>query len=221
MRDPSTFFKREDLWARAQELFFAETQEVEPYYVIMKLPGEAEEEFVLLLPFTPGGEIRKNMVGWMAARNDGENYGKLVTFIFPKDRQVDGPELIESRITNDDTVRERLTLLCPEEAVVCIRGNLLTIPIGNSLLFVEPLFIRPLTLDFPEMKQVFVADGDSVVMADTLCRGSQPSAGRGHPEVGCARKKLSLWWPRTVPPPMAQVKNRIPPMKPPARRWGT
>ena len=171
MRDPSTFFKREDLWARAEELFFAETQEVEPYYVIMKLPGEAEEEFVLLLPFTPGGEIRKNMVGWMAARNDGENYGKLVTFIFPKDRQVDGPELIESRITNDDTVRERLTLLCPEEAVVCIRGNLLTIPIGNSLLFVEPLFIRPLTLDFPEMKQVFVADGDSVVMSDTLCEG--------------------------------------------------
>ena len=166
MQDSREFFENGDLWARSRELFFANTQDVEPYYIIMKLPGEEKEEFVLLLPFTPASAERQNMVGWMAARNDGEHYGKLVTFIFSG--QVDGLELVESRITNDDTIRERLTLLCPSETVTCIRGNLLAIPLGNSLLYVEPLFIRPVATDFPQLKQVFVADGEKVVMADSL-----------------------------------------------------
>ena len=167
MRDPETFFKREDLWARAQEVFLSNTQDVEPYYLIMKLPGEETEEFVLLLPFTPGGDVRKNMVGWMAARNDRENYGKLLTFIFPKGGQVDGPELIEGRITNDETIGKELTLLCSEEKL-CIRGNLLAIPMGQSMLFVEPLYIRAEALAFPELKKVIVADHNNVAMSDTL-----------------------------------------------------
>ena len=166
MQDSREFFENGDLWARSRELFFANTQDVEPYYIIMKLPGEEKEEFVLLLPFTPASTERQNMVGWMAARNDGEHYGKLVTFVFSG--QVDGLELVESRITNDDTIRERLTLLCPSETVTCIRGNLLAIPLGDSLLYVEPLFIRPVATDFPQLKQVFVADGEKVVMADSL-----------------------------------------------------
>ena len=169
MKEAQEFFGKGDLWARSQELFFDNTQDVEPYYIIMKLPGEETEEFVLLLPFTPASPERQNMVGWLAARNDGEHYGKLVTIIFSG--SVDGLELVESRITNDDTIRERLTLLCPETTVRCIRGNLLAIPMGESLLYVEPLFISPVTTDFPLLKQVFVADGEKVIMADDLSKG--------------------------------------------------
>ena len=168
MREPGEFFRRDDLWARAQEVFVTpqNTQEIEPYYVIMKLPGEDNEEFVLLLPFTPGGVERKNMVGWMAARSDGEHYGNLVTFIFPEG-QVDGPEQIEGRITSDEDIGRELSLLCPE-GKLCIRGNLLAIPMGESILYVEPLYIRAQALALPELKKVIVADGNKVVMADTL-----------------------------------------------------
>ena len=172
MRDPEEFFARNDQWAVANEVFFTPedlqqvTQEVEPYYVIMKLPGEAKQEFVLLLPFTPGGEERKNLVAWMAARNDGENYGKLVTFIFPEG-QVDGPEQIEGRITSDEEIGRELSLLCPE-GKLCIRGNLLAIPLDDSLLYVEPLYIRAQALALPELKKVIVADAENVVMSDTL-----------------------------------------------------
>ena len=169
MRDPKEFFLREDLWAVAREVFETaiNTQDIEPYYVIMKLPGEEKEEFVLLLPFTPGGVEKKNMVGWMAARSDGENYGKLLTITFPKDRQVFGPEQIEARITADEDIGRELTLLCPE-GKLCIRGNLLAIPMGESILYVEPLYIRAQALPLPELKKVFVADANKVVMADTL-----------------------------------------------------
>ena len=172
MREPKVFFQREDLWARAREVFetATNTQDVEPYYLIMKLPGEEEGEFVLLMPFTPGGVERKVLVGWMAARNDGENYGKLVTLLFPKDRPVDGPELIEGRITNDETIGAQMTLLCTG-AKQCIRGNLLAIPIGDTLLYVEPLYIQAEALRFPELKKVIVADASNVVMADTLDEG--------------------------------------------------
>ena len=175
MEDPLVFFQKEDQWAFGNELFFDEPQQVKPYYVIMKLPGETREEFVLMMPFTPFD--KKTMVAWMAARNDAPNYGELQTFTFSGN--VFGPELVEARITNDDEIRKRLTLLCPPESttIICIRGNLLVVPLTSqdeqrsTVLFVEPLFIRPATEDFPPLKQVFVADGTSVVMADTLQEG--------------------------------------------------
>ena len=171
MRDPQVFFQKEDLWAQAQEVFIGNTQVVEPYYIMMKLPGETKQEFVLLLPFTPGGEERKNMVAWMAARSDGDNYGKLLTFIFPKGSQVDGPEQVEGRITNDEEIGREFTLICGGDKQ-CIRGNLLAIPMGEesqSILYVEPLYIRAEALAFPELKKVIVADSKNVVMTDTLC----------------------------------------------------
>ena len=180
MRDPQVFFNKEDQWGVGNELFFDQPQKVKPYYVIMKLPGETTEEFVLMLPFTPFN--KPNMVAWMAARNDAPHYGELQTFKFPTTvGDVSGTEQVEARITNDDSVRERLTLLCPEETVLCIRGNLLVIPVGRSVLYVEPLFIRPLGLDFPQLKQVFVADGHSVVMANTLSEGLELLVGTTSP----------------------------------------
>ena len=167
MQDPQNFYNDEDLWARPNEKFGQgdDLQEVEPYYVIMKLPGEDTEEFVQLLPYTPSK--RQNLIGWLAARSDGENYGKLVAFNFPKDRQIDGPEQVEARIDNDQNISAWFTLRCSEGST-CIRGNLLVIPIGDSLLYAEPVYIRAEGVDFPELKRVILATADRVVMEDSL-----------------------------------------------------
>jgi uncharacterized membrane protein (UPF0182 family) len=167
MRDSQNFYNNEDLWAFANEKFGqSETlQVVEPYYVIMKLPGEDKEEFVQLIPYTPNQ--RQNLVGWLAARSDGDNYGKLVAFNFPKDRQIDGPEQVEARIDNDRDISPLLTLLCTEGST-CIRGNLLVIPVGSSILYVEPVYIQAEGIRFPELKKVILATGDRVVMEDSL-----------------------------------------------------
>ena len=103
----------------------------------------------------------------MAGRRDGDNYGKLLTFTFPKDRLVYGPEQIEARITADERIGRELSLLCPE-GKKCIRGNLLVIPIGETVLYVEPLFIQSQALRLPELKKVFAADANRVVMGDSL-----------------------------------------------------
>ena len=167
MRDPQNLYNNEDLWEIPNEKFGQSDvlQPIEPYYVIMRLPGEEREEFVLLLPYTPNQ--RKNIVGWLAARSDGENYGKLVAFSFPKDRQVDGPEQIEARIDNDPEISAWFTLRC-QEGSFCIRGNLLVIPVGESLLFVEPVYIQAEGVEFPELKRVILATGERVVMAGSL-----------------------------------------------------
>ena len=167
MQDPQNFYNNEDLWAVANEKFGQEEtlQPVEPYYVIMKLPGEETEEFVLLLPYTPSK--RQNLIGWLAARSDGENYGKLQAFNFPKDRQLDGPEQVEARIDNDQDISAWFTLRCSEGSI-CIRGNLLVIPIGSSLLYAEPVYIQATGVQFPELKRVILATADRVVMEDSL-----------------------------------------------------
>ena len=167
MQDPQNFYNDEDLWARPNEKFGQgdDLQEVEPYYVIMKLPGEDTEEFVQLLPYTPSQ--RQNLIGWLAARSDGENYGKLVAFNFPKDRQIDGPEQVEARIDNDQDISAWFTLRCAEGSI-CIRGNLLVIPIGDSLLYAEPVYIQAQGVEFPELKRVILATANRVVMENSL-----------------------------------------------------
>ena len=168
MQDAQDFYNNEDLWAFANEKFGqAETlKTVEPYYIIMKFEDEEREEFVQLLPYTPND--RQNLVGWLAARSDGENYGKLVAFNFPKDRQVDGPEQVEARIDNDQDISAWFTLRCAEGSS-CIRGNLLVIPVGNSIIYAEPVYIQAEGLTrFPQLKRVILATGERVVMEDTL-----------------------------------------------------
>jgi len=167
MQDPQNFYNNVDLWDTPNEKFGQSDtlQPVEPYYVIMKLPGEEKEEFVLLFPYTPSQ--RKNLIGWMAARSDGEHYGKLLAFNFPKDRQVDGPEQVEARIDNDQDISAWFTLRCSEGSV-CIRGNLLVIPIANSILYAEPVYIRAEGTNFPELKRVILGTSEKVVMEDSL-----------------------------------------------------
>jgi len=138
---------------------------MEPYYVTMRLPDEDEVEFILILPFTPAN--KQNMVGWMAARSDGEHYGKLLLYKFPKQELVYGPLQVEARIDQEPAISGQLSLWHQRGSQV-IRGNLLVIPIDHSLLYVEPLYLQAETSKLPELKRVLVASGDRVIMGESL-----------------------------------------------------
>ncbi len=165
MRDARVFYNKEDLWAVPREVYFGNEQPVEPYYIIMRLPDEEKEELLLMLPFTPVG---KNVtIGWLAARCDGENYGKLLAYLFPKERTVYGPSQIENRIGQNTVITEQLALWGRGGSRV-IRGNLLLIPLGDSILYVEPVFLEAETGGLPELKRVIVVAGDQIAMEPTL-----------------------------------------------------
>lgn len=165
MQDPTVFYNKEDLWAVAHEIYVANEQPTEPYYVTMRLPDREEAEFILIQPFTPAN--KQNMVAWMAARSDGENYGKLLLYKFPKQELVYGPLQIEARIDQEPAISGQLSLWHQRGSQV-IRGNLLVIPIDHSLLYVEPLYLQAETGRLPELKRVIVASGDQVIMGDSL-----------------------------------------------------
>jgi hypothetical protein len=165
MSDPQVFYNREDVWRVATERYEGERQAVEPYYLIMRLPGESQAEFVLILPFTPVN--KDNMIAWMAARSDGENYGKLLLYEFPKQELIYGPFQIEARIDQNPEISQQLTLWSQEGSRV-IRGDILVIPIDGSLLYVEPVYLRAEQGQLPELKRVIVAYDKAIVMMPTL-----------------------------------------------------
>jgi len=150
MRDARVFYNKEDLWSVPREVYFGSEQPMEPYYIIMRLPDEEKEEFLLMLPFTPAN--KNNTIGWLAARCDGENYGKLLVYFFPKERVVLGPSQIENRIGQDTVITEQLALWGRGGSRV-IRGNLLLIPLGKSILYVEPVFLQAEAGGLPELKR--------------------------------------------------------------------
>jgi hypothetical protein len=166
MTDPQVFYSGEDAWNIANEKYGNEIQEIESQYIIMKLPGEDKAEFILMVPFTP---VKKdNMTAWMAARMDGDNYGKLVVYRFPKDKLVYGPMQVEYSIDQDTNISKELTLWNQQGSSV-VRGNTLVIPIENSLLYVEPLYIRSATeSSLPEVKKVIMFYENKLVMEDNL-----------------------------------------------------
>ncbi|MBA7667421.1 hypothetical protein ES703_75509 [subsurface metagenome] len=165
MRDAGDFYKKEDPWAIPRELYFGSEQNMEPYYIIMRLPDEEKEEFLLMLPFTPVG---KNVtISWLAARSDGENYGKLLVYLFPKGQTVLGPSQIENLIGQDTVITEQLALWGRGGSQV-IRGNLLLIPLGKSILYVEPVFLQAEAGGLPQMKRVIVVAGEQIAMERTL-----------------------------------------------------
>ncbi|MBI1881574.1 MAG: UPF0182 family protein [Chloroflexi bacterium] len=170
MRDVNVFYNKEDLWQTPLETFAGNTQPVEPYYVVLRLPGEIKDEYVLTQPFTPNN--KDNLIAWLAARSDGENYGKLITYRFPKQELVYGPLQIEGRIDQDPEISAQITLWNQSGSQV-IRGNLLVLPIDNSLLYVEPLYLQAINGQIPELKRVIVVSGDQVIMRETLAEGLQ------------------------------------------------
>jgi uncharacterized membrane protein (UPF0182 family) len=149
---------------------------MEPYYTIMRLPGEKREEFVLLLPFTP--VRRDNMIAWLAARSDPPHYGKLVLYEFPKGKLVFGPRQVEARIDQDAFISQQLSLWSQAGSQV-IRGGLLAIPIEESLLYVQPLYLAAERGRLPELKRVIVAYGNRIAMDETLEASLQQLFGAG------------------------------------------
>jgi uncharacterized membrane protein (UPF0182 family) len=166
--DPKVFFTREDVWdvPTAQTSPGALAVPVQPYYVLFRLPGEANPEFLLIMPFTP--HLKNNMVSWMAARMDGSHYGEYVSYVLPKDKVIFGPQQVANRINENPTISTDFTLFHQAGSNVQ-QGNLLVVPIGNSFLYFEPIYLRATQASsLPELKKVVLADQTQVVYTDTL-----------------------------------------------------
>src|SRR5712692_1147008 len=165
MTDPEVFYNKEDLWNFPQETHSGKAVFMQPYYTIMRLPGEAREEFILMLPMVPRN--RDNMIAWVAARCDGPHYGEVLEFAFPKEKLVYGPAQIEARIDQDTTISQQLSLWNQMGSHV-IRGNLLVIPIEDAVLYVEPLYLSAETRELRELKRLIASSGDRVVMSQNV-----------------------------------------------------
>ena len=174
MDDPQIFYNKEDQWeipaiAQGNEAQTEnETPTMNPRHMIMKLPGETTEEFILMLPFTP--RAKDNLSAWMVARNDGQEYGKLVVYRFPKDKLVFGPKQIIGRISQDAEISRQISLWDQGGSQV-IQGSLLVIPIEESLVYVRPLYLKAATGKIPELKRVIVAYENKIAMEETLEAG--------------------------------------------------
>jgi len=170
MTDPEAFYNREDLWTVATEVGLGEggqqtTQAMQPNFVLMKLPGETGEEFVEILPFTPAN--RNNLIGWIAGRSDGAQYGTSVVYNFPKTKLVDGPLQIEARIDQNAQLSGQLTLWNQQGSHVR-RGALLVIPIGRALLYAEPIYLQAERSPMPELRLVVLALQDRLAYGPTF-----------------------------------------------------
>lgn len=166
MKNPTVFYNKEDVWSIANEIYGSETTKMESYFVNMRLPGSDELEFLLMRPFTP--TQKQNMVSWLAARNDDENYGELVLFKFPKQTTVYGPMQVEARISNDSEISQNLNLWDQQGSSV-IRSNLLVVPIKESILYIEPIYLTMNSENsLPEVVRIVVAYQDKIVMEKTL-----------------------------------------------------
>ncbi len=163
--DPNIFYTREDLWDIPDEKYENRNQPMEPYYTILQLPGYDEPEYVLIIPFTP--DKRNNMIAWMVARCDQPNYGQVELFLFPKERVVIGPKQVEDRIDQSTEISGQFTLWSQAGSNV-IRGNLLVLPINDSLIYVEPIFLRAEGGGLPELARVIVVFQETVIMEETL-----------------------------------------------------
>jgi uncharacterized protein len=165
MTDGQVFYNKEDLWTIANEKFTGKVQPMESYYIFMKLPDAKKEEFILMVPYTPNR--RDNMIAWLSARCDGEDYGKLLVYKFPKQDLTYGPMQVAARIDQDAKISQELTLWNQQGSQVS-RGNLLVIPIDRSLLYVQPLYLQATEGKLPELKRVIVAFGNQIAMESTL-----------------------------------------------------
>ncbi len=181
MTNPAVFYNREDQWEIPSFDVKGQAERMEPYYTMMKLPGESGPEYIQMLPFTP--RQKDNLAAWMAARSDGEHYGRLVVFQFPKQTVIFGPRQVAARISQDQVIAPQITLWNQQGSEV-IQGTLLVIPIEESLLYIRPLYLRAAGGRIPELKRVIVAYQNQIVMEETLDealgrlfpKGGQPAA---------------------------------------------
>jgi uncharacterized protein len=165
MTDPQNFYNKEDVWEIPKELYGSEEVDVVPYYEVLTLPGQTEPEFALVRPYVPLS--KKNMAALLVARQDGEHYGELLVVDFPKDKLTYGPAQMEARISNDPVISSQLTLWSQAGSEV-IRGNLLVVPINESIMYFEPVYLQAEQSPIPELTRVIAAFGDNIVMEPTL-----------------------------------------------------
>ncbi|MBN1178258.1 MAG: UPF0182 family protein [Anaerolineae bacterium] len=165
MDDPQVFYNKEDLWAVPTEMLGSEEEPMAPYYVVMRLPGEDEVEFIMIRPYVPSG--RHNMIAWLYADSDGADYGQLGVFKFSKEGLLYGPMQVEARFDQDPYISQQLSLWNQRGSQV-YRGNLIVIPIDDTILYVEPLYLQAQSGGLPELKRVLLAYGNHVVMAEDL-----------------------------------------------------
>jgi len=191
MTQPSVYYNREDLWQiPAADQQGEQVRAMEPYYTIMRLPGEPEAEFIQMLPFTPAN--RENLAAWLVARSDGEHYGRMRAFEFPKQKTVYGPRQVIARISQDQTISPQITLWNQQGSRV-IWGTLMVIPVEESLIYVRPLYLRASGGRIPELTRVVVAYQDDIVMERTL---------------DDALARLFGGQPRSAPPGEEQTRSR-------------
>jgi uncharacterized membrane protein (UPF0182 family) len=170
MTDPGVFYNREDLWTVASEVGMTQSgdqaaQPMDPNFVLMKLPGESWTEFIEILPFTPSN--RNNLIGWIAGRSDGAQYGKSVVYDFPKTRLVDGPLQIEARIDQNAQLSGQLSLWNQQGSRVR-RGTLIVIPCGKALIYAEPIYLQAERSPMPELRLVVLALQDRLAYGSTF-----------------------------------------------------
>jgi len=206
MTDVEMLYNQEDKWNLPTEKYGTEETRMEPYYVITKLPDNDHNEFVLISPFTP--KNKSNMIGWMAARSDEPNYGKLLVYEFPKQELVYGPMQIEARIDQDTYISQQINLWSQRGTSV-IRGNLFVIPIKDSLLYVEPLYLQADTSKMPELRRVIVAHGDKIVMEPTLEMSLQQIFGAQVPEDEIGRDDDDTQESPGVEAPLTELNDLI------------
>jgi hypothetical protein len=188
MQDPQVFYNKEDLWVVPRLPQEGRDREMEPYFTVMRLPGEPREEFILLLPFNPSG--RDNMIALMAARADAPNYGRLIAYTFPKQKLVYGPRNIDARINQDPVISQQISLWNQQGNRV-LRGSLLAIPIDESLIYVLPLYLAADQAGaLPELRRVVVAYGNQIAMEPTLEQAlGRIFGGRVRGDEGVARPR--------------------------------
>jgi uncharacterized membrane protein (UPF0182 family) len=180
MTVPQVYYNREDLWVLPQENYAGKVAPIKPYYILMKLPGSNQLEYLLMTPFTP--QKRDNMISWIAARCDFPEYGKMLFYQLPKEKLIYGPMQIEAMINQNTTISQQLSLWDQKGSKV-IRGNLIAVPIENSFLYVVPVYLTAEGTDFPQLKRVIVISGDKVAMEPTLDEAIQAVFGAQQPQI--------------------------------------
>ncbi len=193
MRDPQVFYNKEDIWDIARNLFgqSGRPEPVQPMYIVATLPGEKKPEFLMILPFTPRG--KDNLIGWMAARCDGDNLGDLIFYQLPKQQLAYGPMQIESRVDQDQNISKDLTLWNQQGSRV-LRGNIIALPVTGGFLYVETIYIQAAEARMPQLKKVVLALGDRMAYRDTfdealtdLIGGASPPAQAAAPAPAAAQ----------------------------------
>jgi uncharacterized protein len=206
MTDPQVFYNREDLWDSPQEEYNGNVLAMDPYYILMKLPGSNKLEYLLMTPFTP--QNRDNMIAWVAARCDFPEYGKMIFYELPKEKLIYGPNQIEAMIDQNTTISQQLTLWDQKGSQV-IRGKLVVIPIENSFLYVVPVYLKAEGTNFPQLKRIIAITADRVVMEPTLDEAITDLFGAQQTQNAVGGSSVSAPTPPTPQPQLDEARKQL------------